>query len=77
MANPMVQAILMGVIDILFTLLAVFTAEKWERKPLPISGPIGVAVETFGIVLYNIMIGLPAIIPVISIMTYNAPLMFS
>lgn len=38
MANPMVQTVLMGVVNILFTLLAVFTVEKWGRKPLLISG---------------------------------------
>ena len=34
MGNPMVQTVIMGIINILFTLLAVFTVEKWGRKPL-------------------------------------------
>ena len=41
MGNPMVQTVIMGIINILFTLLAVFTVEKWGRKPLLISGSIG------------------------------------
>ena len=41
MANPMVQTVLMGGVNILFTLLAVFTVEIWGRKPLLISGSIG------------------------------------
>ena len=43
MANPMVQTVLMGVVNILFTLLAVFTVEKWGRKPLLISGSVAVS----------------------------------
>ena len=43
MANPMVQTVLMGVVNILFTLLAVFTVEKWGRKPLH-GGHLGAAV---------------------------------
>ena len=77
MANPMVQTVLMGVVNILFTLLAVFTVEKWGRKPLLISGSIGMAVGAFGVALCNIVTGLPAIISVISIMIYSASFMFS
>ena len=77
MANPMVQTVLMGVVNILFTLLAVFTVEKWGRKPLLISGSIGMAIGAFGVALCNIVTGLPAIISVISIMIYSASFMFS
>lgn len=77
MANPMVQTVLMGIVNILFTLLAVFTVEKWGRKPLLISGSIGMAIGAFGVALCNIVTGLPAIISVISIMVYSASFMFS
>jgi SP family xylose:H+ symportor-like MFS transporter len=77
MANPMVQTVLMGIVNILFTLLAVFTVEKWGRKPLLISGSIGMAIGAFGVALCNIVTGLPAIISVISIMIYSASFMFS
>ena len=77
MANPMVQTVLMGVVNILFTLLAVFTVEKWGRKPLLISGSIGMAIGAFGVALCSIVTGLPAIISVISIMIYSASFMFS
>ena len=33
-ANPMVQTVIMGIINIAFTLGRVFTVEKWGRKPL-------------------------------------------
>lgn len=77
MGNPMVQTVLMGIVNILFTLLAIFTVEKWGRKPLLISGSIGMAVGAFGVAVCNLVPGLPAILPVISIMIYSASFMFS
>lgn len=77
MGNPMVQTVIMGIINILFTLLAVFTVEKWGRKPLLISGSVGMAVGAFGVAMCNVVPGLPPILPVISIMVYSASFMFS
>jgi SP family xylose:H+ symportor-like MFS transporter len=77
MGNPMVQTVMMGVVNILFTLLAIFTVERWGRKPLLISGSIGMAIGAFGVALCNIVPGLPAIVSVISIMVYSASFMFS
>lgn len=77
MGNPMEQTVIMGIINILFTLLAVFTVEKWGRKPLLISGSIGMAIGAFGVALCNIVAGLPPILSVVSIMIYSASFMFS
>lgn len=77
MGNPMVQTVIMGVINILFTLLAVFTVEKWGRKPLLIYGSIGMALGAFGVALSNLVVGMPAIVAVVSIMVYSASFMFS
>ncbi len=77
MGNPMVQTVLMGIINILFTLLAVFTVEKWGRKPLLISGSIGMAIGAFGVAMCNLVGGLPPMVSVISIMVYSASFMFS
>lgn len=44
MANPMVQTVIMGIVNISFTLLAVFTVEKIGRRPLLIVGSLGMAV---------------------------------
>ena len=77
MGNPMEQTVIMGIINILFTLLAVFTVEKWGRKPLHIYGSIGMAIGAFGVALCNVLTGLPAIISVVSIMVYSASFMFS
>lgn len=77
MGNPMMQTVIMGIINILFTLLAVFTVEKWGRKPLLIYGSAGMAIGAFGVALCNVVTGLPAIVSVVSIMVYSASFMFS
>lgn len=76
MGNPMVQTVLMGIVNIAFTLVAVFTVEKLGRKPLLISGSIGMAVGAFGVAISNI-VEVPAVVPVVSIMVYSASFMFS
>ena len=70
MGNPMVQTVIMGIINILFTLLAVF-GPKWGRKPLLISGSIGMAIGAFGVALCNVVAGLPPMLAVVSIMVYT------
>lgn len=76
MGNPMVQTVIMGVVNILFTLIAVFTVEKWGRKPLLIYGSFGMAIGAFGVAMSNIVAVHP-LVPVISIMVYSAAFMFS
>ena len=77
MGNPMMQTVMMGIVNILFTLLAIFTVEKWGRKPLLIYGSIGMAIGAFGVALCNVVAGMPAIVSVVSIMVYSASFMFS
>ncbi len=76
MGNPMVQTVIMGIVNITFTLVAVFTVEKLGRKPLLIWGSIGMAIGACGVALSNI-IEVPALVPVVSIMVYSASFMFS
>lgn len=76
MGNPMVQTVIMGIVNILFTLVAVFTVEKWGRKPLLIYGSIGMAIGAAGVALSNLW-ALPPIVSVVSIMVYSASFMFS
>ena len=76
MGNPMFQTVLMGIINITFTLVAVFTVERIGRKPLLISGSLGMAAGAIGVALSNV-ISLPPVIPVVSIMVYSACFMFS
>ena len=77
MGNPMVQTVIMGIVNISFTLVAVFTVEKLGRKPLLITGSIGMAVGALLVALCNIVPSVPAILPVVSIMIYSASFMFS
>ena len=76
MESPMVQTVIMGVVNILFTLLAVFTVEKWGRKPLLISGSIGMAIGAFGVALTFGQAGLE-FVTMFSIMVYSASFMMS
>ena len=75
-SNNMLFTVIMGVINISFTLVAVFTVEKLGRKPLLITGSLGMALGALGVALSNV-VSLPALIPVISIMVYSACFMFS
>ena len=77
MGNPMTQTVLMGVVNITFTLVAIFMVEKLGRKPLLITGSLGMALGAFGVALAAVLPSLPGIIGVISIMIYSASFMFS
>ena len=76
MTNPMVNTVVMGVVNILFTLVAVFTVEKLGRKPLLVCGSIGMAVGAFGVALTFGHQG-QEIVTMLSIMVYSASFMFS
>ncbi len=76
MNNPMIQTVIMGVINILFTLVAVFTVEKLGRKPLLIYGSIGMAIGAFGVALTFGNASL-SMVTMLSIMVYSASFMFS
>ncbi len=76
MGNPMIQTVIMGIVNISFTLVAVFTVEKLGRKPLLITGSIGMAIGALSVALCNI-VSLPPIVSVVSIMVYSASFMFS
>ncbi len=76
MGDPMMQTIMMGVINILFTLVAVFTVEKLGRKPLLIWGSLGMALGACGVAVSNLVEVAP-VVPVVSIMVYSASFMFS
>ena len=75
-SNNMLFTVIMGVVNITFTLVAVFSVEKVGRKVLLIQGSILMAVGAMGVALSNV-ISLPAWIPVASIMMYSAAFMFS
>ena len=74
-SNNMLFTVIMGVINITFTLVAVFSVEKLGRKPLLITGSLGMAIGALGVAMSNVVdLG---ILPVICIMVYSASFMFS
>lgn len=45
----LLQTIVMGLVNVIFTVVAIMTVDKWGRKPLLIIGSIGMAIGMFGI----------------------------
>lgn len=76
MDNPMMITVFMGIINILFTLVAIFTVEKWGRKPLLIYGSLGMALGAFGVA---VTFGHPGLelFTAASLLVYSASFMFS
>ena len=77
MGDPMTQTVMMGIVNISFTLVAIFTVEKLGRKPLLITGSLGMALGALGVAVADAVPGVPGIIGVLSIMIYSASFMFS
>jgi SP family xylose:H+ symportor-like MFS transporter len=76
MQNPMVQTVIMGIVNISFTLVAVFSIERLGRKPLLIIGSIGMAIGAFGVAITFGNVTLHTI-TMLSIMLYSASFMMS
>jgi len=70
------QTVIMGFVNIIFTLVAIFTVDKFGRKPLLIIGSIGMAVGMFaiGALAYSQIIGVSTLI---FIVIYTAAFMMS
>lgn len=47
----MMQTVIMGIVNIVFTLIAIFTVDRFGRKPLLIIGSVGMAVGAFAVAL--------------------------
>ena len=45
----MLQTVVMGLVNVIFTVVAILTVDKWGRKPLLIVGSIGMAIGMFAI----------------------------
>ncbi|GAB3063495.1 D-xylose transporter XylE [Virgibacillus ainsalahensis] len=72
----MIQTVVMGAVNVVFTFIAIQTVDKWGRKPLLMVGSIGMAVGMFGVAMlafFNI-IGIGTLIFII---LYTASFMMS
>ena len=76
MDNPMMITVFMGIVNILFTLVAIFTVEKWGRKPLLIYGSLGMALGAFGVAVTFGHAGME-FFTAASLLIYSASFMFS
>ena len=72
----MMQTVIMGVVNIIFTLVATFTVDRFGRKPLLIIGSIGMAVGAFAVAMCDSM-AIKGILPVLSVIVYAAFFMMS
>lgn len=72
----MVQTVVMGIVNIIFTLVAIFTVDKFGRKPLLIIGSVGMMAGMMALAAFSLadMIGLGALIFII---IYTASFMMS
>jgi SP family xylose:H+ symportor-like MFS transporter len=72
----MYQTVIMGFINIIFTLVAIFTVDKFGRKPLLIIGSIGMAIGMFaiGLLAHLQIIGMSTLV---FIVIYSASFMMS
>lgn len=72
----MLQTIVMGLINVIFTVIAILTVDKWGRKPLLIVGSIGMAIGMFGVagLAFSNVIGISTLIFII---IYTASFMMS
>jgi len=72
----MLQTIVMGLVNVIFTVVAILTVDKWGRKPLLMVGSIGMAVGMFaiaGLAFFEII----GISTLIFIIVYTASFMMS
>ena len=63
----MLQTIVMGIVNVVFTLLAILTVDRWGRKPLLITGSIGMAVGMIAIAALSLfhIIGIATLVFII------------
>ena len=72
----MLQTVVMGIVNILFTLIAIFTVDRFGRKPLLIVGSLGMAVGALMVALCD-SLGIKGVLPVVSVIVYAAFFMMS
>ncbi|MCP2043345.1 D-xylose transporter XylE [Pontibacter sp. HSC-36F09] len=72
----MLQTVVMGIINVIFTVVAILTVDRWGRKPLLMVGSVGMAIGMFAIagLSYFEVIGISTLVFII---LYTASFMMS
>ncbi|MEN6455814.1 MAG: D-xylose transporter XylE [Prolixibacteraceae bacterium] len=72
----MLQTVVMGLINVIFTVIAIVTVDKWGRKPLLMVGSVGMAIGMFAIgsLAFMKVIGISTLVFII---IYTASFMMS
>jgi SP family xylose:H+ symportor-like MFS transporter len=72
----MLQTVVMGFINVIFTVVAILTVDKWGRKPLLMMGSVGMAIGMFAIGMLSFfkVIGIATLVFII---IYTASFMMS
>lgn len=72
----MMQTVVMGLVNVVFTVIAIMTVDRWGRKPLLMVGSIGMAIGMFAIatLAYFQVIGVSTLVFII---VYTASFMMS
>ena len=72
----MLQTVVMGLVNVIFTVVAIVTVDKWGRKPLLMTGSIGMAVGmiAIGALSFSALIGKATLVFII---IYTASFMMS
>lgn len=72
----MMQTVVMGLVNVVFTVLAIATVDKWGRKPLLMVGSIGMAVGMIAISALSFM-NIIGVSTLVFIIVYTASFMMS
>jgi len=74
--SSLLQTILVGAVNVIFTVVAITTVDKWGRKPLMIAGSIGMAVSmiALGLTFYLHSVGIASLV---FMLIYTAAFAFS
>ncbi|GHT23684.1 D-xylose transporter XylE [Bacteroidia bacterium] len=74
--DGMMGTVIMGIVNIVFTVVAILTVDKFGRKPLLIIGSVGMAVGAFAVAIFD-NYHIDGLAPVIAVMVYAAFFMMS
>ena len=72
----MLQTIVMGLVNVIFTVVAILTVDKWGRKPLLITGSIGMAIGMIAMSILSYM-NIFSVLTLVFIIIFTASFMMS